>query len=230
VIGLLAACSGEPDEIVLLPSSREPGAGQAAEPEPIDIGTQRETAPRPRKIHVVKSVQAFRDESFIQRFIRKENRAVDLAFGVFKKIVAFPPRDGSPKNLSFSPGEVKIMRDEMVKAVQRASHRGKRQFAEDLEVFTLFQAAFNDMTANEKDELLEKWQDTLGDREPNKPISSVYPFYWLREPIQLWTAGVQDWWWAWHGLKEDPAFNYSRETGATFRTPEGAEYRSMKRR
>jgi len=175
---------------------------------------------------VVKDAAPFTREEFIVEFIRKKNSAVNPAFRVFKKIVSFPGFDGKDKNVYYPPDDVKILRGEYVATIQRASHRGKQTFARDLEIFTTFHAAFEKMDVDERVALFDRWKNKVGGVEPSRPLTKVYPLFWLREAVQFWNAGGREWWWAYHALKQDRAFSFSPEEGAVYQAADGTIYRS----
>lgn len=175
---------------------------------------------------VVRDAAPFIREEFIQEFIRKNHSAVTPAFNTFKKIVSFPGFDGKDKNVYYPPEDVKILREEYIAAVQRTSHRGKRIFAHDLEIFTTFHAAFEKMDEDERVSLFDRWKEKMGVAEPSRPLTKVYPLFWLREAVQFWNAGGQEWWWAYHALKQDRSFSFTLEGGAVFQAPDGTIYRS----
>jgi hypothetical protein len=219
----LSAC-GDDEEPVILPSDYQPAAGGEEIPDAVD-----DAPPEPRlSTVVVKSAQPFLEESFLTEFIRRQPRAVDRAFLLFKDMVAFPDSDGSEPDLDFTPSAVKTMRQEFVAVVQRAKSRGKRRFVEDLEIFAVFNAAFETMSAGERDDLLSRWRESIGSKEPSRPVTSYYPLYWIRESLPLWTGGGSRWWWGWHALAKDPAFEYSPEDGAWYTAPDGTLFVSRK--
>jgi len=220
----LTACS-DGEEPVILPTdiSHTPGGGSET-PDAADA------APPARKLAtvVVKNARPFLEEDFILKFVRNDPKSVDHAFLLFKNMVAFPNPDGTEPDLAFNPADVKIMRREFVTSVQRAKSFGKRRFVEDLEIFAVFSAAFERMSAAERDDLLAAWRESIGTGEPPRPAIGNYPLFWIRESIQLWTLGGRNWWWGWHGLAKDPAFEYSREDGAWYTAPDGTLYVSRK--
>jgi hypothetical protein len=213
------------EEPVILPSDiatgpEKPGGSPGGDGEP-------PPAQRPRTV-VVERAGPLLEESFILEFVRNQPGAVNHAFLLFKDMVSFPNPDGSEPVLDFAPDEVKIMRREFVAAVQRAKSRGKRRFVEDLEIFAVFHAAFEEMSVADRDATLAHWREAIGTAEPSRPVSSYYPLFWIRESIQLWAMGCRNWWWGWHGLQKDPEFGYSREEGAWYTAPDGTLFVSRK--
>jgi len=210
---------------VILPSDipRAGGGASAAVEETDDPAPARKLS-----TVVVESAQPFLEESFITEFVRRQPRAVDHAFLLFKAMISFPDPDGTEPDLDFTPSEVKVMRREFVTAVQRARSRGKRRFVEDMEIFAVFNAAFEAMSAGERDDLLAQWSEAIGTAEPPRPVTNDYPLFWIRETIQLWSVGGSRWWWGRHALERDPEFGYSREEGAWYTAPDGTLYVSRK--
>jgi len=175
---------------------------------------------------VVRDAAPFIKEEFITQFIRKNHSAVTPAFNAFKKIACFPGFDGKDKNVYYPPADVKVLRAEYIATVQRASYRGKTVFAQDLEIFTTVHAAIEKMDVDERVSLFDGWKKKAGAAEPSRPLTKVYPLFWLREAVQFWNAGGQEWWWAYHALKQDPSFSFSPDKGAVFQAPDGTIYRS----
>jgi hypothetical protein len=211
----LAAESEKPEGA---PGSERDSFGAVDEPPPVK---------RPRTV-VVERVKPFLEESFILDFVRNHPKAVNHAFLLYKDMVSFPNPDGSYPKLAFAPDEVKIMRREFVAVVQRAKIHGKRRFVEDLEIFAVFHAAFEEMSAADRNAILALWREAIGTAEPSRPVSNYYPLFWIRESLQLWTLGGRNWWWGWHGLQEDPEFGYNREEGAWYTAPDGTLFVSRK--
>ncbi len=218
---IASACNGREDPEIL-PTRTQPSNNGDEVVSAIEQGEEVATI----TTVVVRDAARFIREEFLPEFIRKNHSAVTPAFNAFKKIVSFPGFDGKDKNVYYPPEDVRILREEYIATVQRASHRGKQIFAQDLEIFTTVHAAIEKMDVDERVGLFDGWKKKVGASEPSRPLTKVYPLFWLREAVQFWNAGGKEWWWTYHALKQDRSFSFSPEKGAVFQAPDGTIYRS----
>jgi hypothetical protein len=232
VAGLLAACSGDEEEVELLPS----GIGEIAGAED-DGGGAGEAVAAPEgeapikeaRTVVVEEAAFYADEALLDRILARDSAVEKRVFNDIMTVLSFPDSRGRRPDSDPAPDVVKVMRWEQFAVLKRTTRRGQRQFLEDMEVFLTFNAAFEDMTGEDQGRLLRRWRKSAGTKEPPKPTFKGYPLFWLRDSIPFWGQGGRNWWWAYHALAQDPGFRFTREEGAVYVAPDETVYLSRER-
>jgi hypothetical protein len=224
----LTGC-GSDDKIDLLPtgiSVEENGSGTSA-PAGEKLNPP-EKPPKAIRTVLVEEAKPFLKEAFLPRFCNKKKKEVNEAFRILWEMFVFPNSDGTESKTRLSKQEVDVLREELIKTIKRAKSRGQRQFIADVETFLVFSAAFEKMDSAARRQLFEQWIGSIGEGEPSRPLTTCYSLFWLRETLQIWTAGGKSWWWANYALRRDPSFSYSKEKGARYEGPDGTIYCSRR--
>lgn len=232
MLALLAACSGDEEEVELLPS----GIGEIAGTEDGDGGEEQvvieaegEAPIKKARTVFVERAGFYAKEGLLDKILARDPGVENRIFDDIMTVLSFPDSRGRRSDPNPAPDVVKVMRWEQFAVLKRTSKRGRRQFLEDMEVFLTFNVAFEEMSEENQGRLLRRWRKSIGTQEPTKPTFKGYPLFWLRDSIPFWAQGGRNWWWAYHALAKEPGFDFTREEGVVYTAPDGTLYLSRKK-
>jgi len=190
-----------------------------------DSSGEKPPAEKPPSIVFVRKVSPFLKNDFLFDVVKNRTIAVNRALPAVMTLFSFPGPAHLTDPPQFNRQVVRKIRDLFVQSLQEAPNKNRFIFQNDMEIFLVFNAAFEKMSDREKEDLFARWRDAIGEHEPPPPPNTRrYPLFWLRENAKLWGIGGQAWWWAYHALKNDPAFSFSRKKGARFVLADGTVY------
>ncbi|MFH1998362.1 MAG: hypothetical protein ABIK28_01715 [Planctomycetota bacterium] len=160
----------------------------------------------------VKPAAQLRSPAFQKAYFNNSYSEVAMGQQLIQEMLSFTGPMQDYQVPQWYPQDILKMHSEALHMVQRCPPEGRKQIFQDMEIFLVFKALYDDLSQEERIDLVKGWQRKHGHKASPVPEGeSYYPLFWMRNNPMFWEKGGRFWWWAAHALMKDPLFQIEKD-------------------